>query len=83
MNRIESKEAFHEALKEKLSLPEHYGKNLDALHDVLTELNPALYLIFENCSLANEEMKPYLEQAKGLFADLAENNSLFQYRFFP
>ena len=29
----------HEYLKEMLSFPEYYGKNLDALHDCLTELD--------------------------------------------
>jgi RNAse (barnase) inhibitor barstar len=29
----------HDYLKEKLSFPEHYGKNLDALYDCLTEIS--------------------------------------------
>lgn len=29
----------HDYLKEMLALPEYYGKNLDALHDCLTELS--------------------------------------------
>ena len=27
----------HQHLKEKLDLPDHYGNNLDALYDILTE----------------------------------------------
>jgi ribonuclease inhibitor len=27
----------HQYLKEKLDLPDHYGNNLDALYDILTE----------------------------------------------
>ena len=37
--RIEEKGKSHEYLKEMLQLPEHYGKNLDALHDRLTEMD--------------------------------------------
>lgn len=37
--RIEEKGKSHEYLKEMLQLPEHYGKNLDALHDCLTEMD--------------------------------------------
>jgi ribonuclease inhibitor len=29
---------IHESLKEQLSFPEYYGKNLDALVDVLTDI---------------------------------------------
>ena len=29
----------HDYLKEQLDFPEYYGKNLDALHDCLTDLN--------------------------------------------
>ena len=35
-SEIESREQFHELLKERLDFPEYYGKNLDALWDVLT-----------------------------------------------
>ena len=37
--KIEEKGKSHEYLKEMLQLPEHYGKNLDALHDCLTEMD--------------------------------------------
>ena len=31
----------HDYLKEMLGFPEYYGKNLDALHDCLTDLSDA------------------------------------------
>ncbi|NLB42341.1 MAG: barstar family protein [Clostridiales bacterium] len=34
--RLKTKKRAHEYLAEKLSFPSYYGKNLDALHDVLT-----------------------------------------------
>ena len=34
---INNKEELHSYLKEKLALPDYYGKNLDALYDCLTE----------------------------------------------
>ena len=39
-----SKEALHASLQTALSLPEHYGKNLDALFDCLTEPTRQLHL---------------------------------------
>lgn len=33
------KESLHTYLAETLALPAYYGRNLDALHDCLTEMN--------------------------------------------
>ncbi len=35
--RMSNRRAAHDHLTEALSLPEHYGRNLDALYDMLTE----------------------------------------------
>ena len=35
--KMTDKAALHEYVKEQLHLPEYYGKNLDALYDVLTD----------------------------------------------
>lgn len=37
--KMVSKEAAHAYLKETFGFPEYYGKNLDALHDCLTEMD--------------------------------------------
>ncbi len=34
---METKEQAHEYLSDKLNFPDYYGRNLDALHDCLTE----------------------------------------------
>ena len=36
-NEIRDREALHAALAEQLDFPAHYGRNLDALHDLLSE----------------------------------------------
>lgn len=36
LNEIKTTEEIHSYLMEQLELPEFYGKNLDALHDMLT-----------------------------------------------
>lgn len=33
---VKSKEAFHDKIQEELTCPPYYGRNLDALYDVLT-----------------------------------------------
>ena len=50
-------EDFYSQLKEKLTLPEHFGDNLDALFDVITgELEMPLHLEFVNMSVEQLEI---------------------------
>ena len=50
-------EDFYAQLKEKLTLPEHFGDNLDALFDVITgELEMPLHLEFVNMSVEQLEV---------------------------
>ena len=50
-------EDFYAQLKEKLTLPEHFGDNLDALFDVITgELEMPLHLEFVNLSVEQLEL---------------------------
>ncbi|MFP3592683.1 barstar family protein [Chryseobacterium sp. SIMBA_038] len=45
-------EDFYTQLKEKITLPEHFGDNLDALSDVLTgELEMPLHIEFVNMTV--------------------------------
>lgn len=40
--------AFHDDIAAKLSFPAYYGRNLDALHDMINELrpDPGCFMIF-------------------------------------
>ena len=50
-------EDFYAQLKEKLTLPEHFGDNLDALFDVIIgELEMPLHLEFVNMSVEQLEI---------------------------
>lgn len=50
-------EDFYAQLKEKLTLPDHFGDNLDALFDALTgELEMPLHLEFVNMSVEQLEI---------------------------
>ncbi len=46
--RMGSRAALHEELKRKLSLPEYYGNNLDALNDCLGERRERELIVIEH-----------------------------------
>lgn len=45
---IGSREEFHRVLAQLLEFPEWYGHNLDALHDLLTDISTPTHLVFYN-----------------------------------
>ena len=77
-------EDFYAQLKEKLTLPEHFGDNLDALFDVITgELEMPLHLEFVNMSVEQleifEDLLTTLEDAEDEVEDFTIAYYLEQY----
>ena len=77
-------EDFYAQLKEKLTLPEHFGDNLDALFDVITgELEMPLHLEFVNMSVEQleifEDLLTTLEDAEDEVQDFTFAYYLEQY----
>ncbi|MBR0509049.1 MAG: barstar family protein [Clostridia bacterium] len=50
-DRIQKPAAMHAAFAEALSLPAYFGKNLDALHDCLTDIPEPVCVIAVNTDL--------------------------------
>ena len=47
LSKVKTREELHDLLQEELPLPEYYGRNLDALYDLLTEpTEPATLTIY-------------------------------------
>ncbi|WP_461378295.1 barstar family protein [Cloacibacterium normanense] len=77
-------EDFYAQLKEKLTLPEHFGDNLDALFDVITgEIEMPLHLEFVNMSVEQleifEDLLTTLEDAEDEVEDFTFAYYLEQY----
>ncbi len=70
-----SKELTHEYLKWKLKLPNYYGKNLDALWDILTSFDREIKIIFLNTDCAIESLGEYGESLVEVFQDAVEENA--------
>ncbi len=83
LKNIAGKEELHEMLAEKLNFPSYYGKNMDALFDILTECGADLNLIFYNtCSLEEREEK-LVRILKKVCADAQKETHGLRIRFYP
>lgn len=56
LDGIMIREKSHEYLKEKLDLPDYYGKNLDALYDCLTEIGVETEIEIVNASFISKDL---------------------------
>lgn len=72
-----TREDAHSHLAKTLSLPYYYGKNLDALHDCLTDISEPTHIIVTHCSTIMRALGAYgLSILKVLNNSSKENNSL-------
>lgn len=70
---------LHERIGDVMSLPEYYGENLDALQDVLSEVNGQV--IFEGTEAVDDDMTEYVSRLKSMCMDAQEGNPLLQIIF--
>ncbi|MBR3972667.1 MAG: barstar family protein [Oscillospiraceae bacterium] len=61
---IDSRESLHRTFSDALSLPEFYGNNLDALHDVLTAICEDTTLEIQNWPAAEVALGNYAKAAR-------------------
>ncbi|MBQ8620236.1 MAG: barstar family protein [Clostridia bacterium] len=73
ISNIQTVRALHVYLAYMLDLPVHYGKNLDALHDVLCEESNNVHIVLAGTA-ASEEMAAYLPRLQRVMADSAQEN---------
>jgi ribonuclease inhibitor len=79
---LDSKESLHGEFIEKLELPLYYGRNLDALHDCLTELSEPKEIYFYNFSAAEEKLGVYALSLKKVLEESAAENPKLKVSFF-
>jgi len=78
ISELESPADFHEVLKFKLDLPEFYGRNLDAFHDILTSV-PSLHLILCGQDDIYSSMKDYLPRLSAVMNAARNENKGFSF----
>ena len=71
----------HQELAAALDFPAYYGKNLDALHDCLTDLDDT-QLVIEDCACADQQIENW-SGFLAVFFDSAAQNPRLQIRLLP
>ena len=74
--KMVEKEKMHDYLAKKFDLPEHYGRNLDALFDCLCEINEPTLIKLKNENALEAGLKESLTQ---LFLDVCAENELVKF----
>lgn len=78
VENISTVKALHVYLAYMLDLPAYYGKNLDALHDVLSETGEETCIMLAGTA-ASGEMQAYLPRIERVFADAAQENTRLRF----
>ncbi len=68
--RMTSVEQTHEYLAKTLRLPPYYGRNLDALHDCLTDLSRDVWIVLINGDLMDEALGEYAGKLRRVLLDV-------------
>lgn len=71
-SNMTDKTAVHSYIRSALELPSHYGCNLDALYDCLTDFSDCTIVLQRASILADGD--GYLQTLLSVFTDAAENN---------
>ena len=82
LTEVSTKEELQEALVETLTLPDYYGRNLDALYDVLTECGDGWNIIFYNAKFAQYRLGKYFDALKRLCVEATEDVCDLKIRFY-
>ena len=78
-NRILSPAALHRAFAEALDLPDYFGRNMDALHDCLTDIFEPVCVVAVNLPALREHLGRSANAFRRLMEDLAEEKEGFRF----
>jgi len=79
---IRSLEEFYDVISQRLSLPKHFGRNLDALWDVLTtDVKGPVKIIWEESAVSREAMGPIYDRLSALLTDVQKERDDFRVMF--
>lgn len=74
LSNVATVEELHSVLQEGLALPDHYGKNFDALHDCLTDILEPTAVTFTGYKHTKKALKADFYTFRNVVEDSAEEN---------
>ena len=74
LTSVYNTDELHAAIRDVLPLPDYYGNNLDALHDVLTDIREECRIAFLHTDEADITMPNYMRSLRTMCKDVMEEN---------
>ncbi len=79
--KIPDRAALHAALAEELSFPQYYGRNLDALYDLLTEGSEQVRIVLLGKEAFEENLGVYFTRFLRVLEDAAQESAHLTFEF--
>lgn len=73
--KIKDRQMLHDIFAEELELPDWYGKNLDALHDCLSEVQEETKILLVNKGLLQDHLGQYARALEKMLQYTAKENT--------
>ena len=71
-NKMTTRDKTYEYINKTMRFPDYAGKNLDALHDCLSELSGDMIIIMHNCEVLQKNLDKYAEKILTVFRNTAQ-----------
>ena len=71
LDGVETEEDVQDRVVDSLPLPDYYGRNLDALYDVLSEQGDEMDITIVNREGADQDIQPYIDDLVEVMEDVS------------
>lgn len=72
--KMKTKREAHEYMSKAFDFPQYYGKNLDALWDILSVYDVPIHIVFKNAQAFKNNLEEYGNRILKVFLDAKEDN---------
>ncbi len=72
--KMNTKEEAHVYISKGLDFPQYYGKNLDALWDLLSAYDVPIHIVFKNTETLKTNLEQYGNRLLKVFLEASEDN---------